>query len=93
MNSNWLDIGTYLPELTVSNRNIHEEIPEFSEDYSRDKLGIEERHIAGNESCVDMACNAVADLQNGGTYIDDADMLIVVTQTPDYPLPSMSCII
>lgn len=93
MSRNWWAIGTYLPECIVSNHDIHEEIPEFSEDYSRSKLGIETRHIAKDESCVEMALSAVDDLKKQGVLIDDTDLLILVTQTPDYPLPSMSCIL
>ncbi len=93
MRMEWWRIGTYLPEQVLSNADLYKECHDFSEEYSRVKLGIETRHIAGEETCVDMACKAVEDLKNQGVQIDDTDLLLVVTQTPDYPLPSMSCIL
>ena len=94
MNHKFWQIGTYLPECIISNEDIHAQCPDFSCDYARDKLGIEFRHISKGELCVDMAYKAVMNLKDvAEADVGQSDMLIFVTQTPDYPLPSMSCVL
>ena len=88
-------IAYYLPEKVVTNEQLVEEFPEWSVDKIAKKVGINERHIAAdNETAGDMAFKAAEKLivENG---IDKStiDFVLLCTQSPDYFLPSTSCII
>lgn len=88
-------ISYYLPEKVVTNEELVKEFPEWSVDKIAKKVGINERHIAAeNETAGDMAFKAAEKLivENG---IDKStiDFVLLCTQSPDYFLPSTSCII
>ncbi len=88
-------IAYYLPEKVVTNEQLVEEFPEWSVDKIAKKVGINERHIAADdETAGDMAFKAAEKLivENG---IDKStiDFVLLCTQSPDYFLPSTSCII
>lgn len=88
-------IAYYLPEKVISNEQLVEEFPEWSVDKIAKKVGINERHIAADdETSGDMAFKAAEKLivENG---IDKStiDFVLLCTQSPDYFLPSTSCII
>lgn len=88
-------ISYYLPEKVVTNEELVKEFPEWSVDKIAKKVGINERHIAAeNETAGDMALKAAEKLivENG---IDKStiDFVLLCTQSPDYFLPSTSCII
>lgn len=87
----WFRTAVFLPFHTLSNEDLHRECPDFSPDYASEKLGISSRHIATTETCVDMAYEAVQSLCVPD--IDDVDLLLFVTQSPDYIMPSMSCVL
>lgn len=88
-------ISYYLPEKVVTNEQLVEEFPEWSVEKIAKKVGINERHIAAeDETAGDMAFKAAEKLifENG---IDKStiDFVLLCTQSPDYFLPSTSCII
>lgn len=88
-------LAYYLPEIVVTNEQLVEEFPEWSVDKIAKKVGINERHIAADdETAGDMAFKAAEKLivENG---IDKStiDFVLLCTQSPDYFLPSTSCII
>ena len=88
-------IAYYLPEKVVTNEQLVEEFPEWSVDKIAKKVGINVRHIAADdETAGDMAFKAAEKLivENG---IDKStiDFVLLCTQSPDYFLPSTSCII
>lgn len=88
-------IAYYLPEKVVTNEQLVEEFPEWSVDKIAKKVGINERHIAADdETAGDMAFKAAEKLivENG---IDKStiDFVLLCTQSPDFFLPSTSCII
>jgi 3-oxoacyl-[acyl-carrier-protein] synthase-3 len=88
-------IAYYLPEKVVTNEQLVEEFPEWSVEKIAKKVGINERHIAAeDETAGDMAFKAAEKLivENG---IDKStiDFVLLCTQSPDYFLPSTSCII
>lgn len=88
-------ISYYLPEKVVTNEQLVEEFPEWSVDKIAKKVGINERHIAADdETAGDMAYNAAEKLiQENGIKRDNIDFVLLCTQSPDYFLPSTSCII
>lgn len=87
-------IGTYVPEKRLTNFDL-EQIVETSNDWIIQRTGIEERRIAGpNEFTSDLCVFAVEDLMKRyNKKVDDVDMIIVATSTPDFPFPSVSSII
>lgn len=88
-------ISYYLPEKVVTNEQLVEEFPEWSVDKIAKKVGINERHIASeNETAGDMAYQAAEMLiQENGIERECIDFVLLCTQSPDYFLPSTSCII
>lgn len=88
-------ISYYLPEKVVTNEQLVEEFPEWSVDKIAKKIGINERHIAAqDETAGDMAFKAAEKMINDyGIEKDCIDFLLLCTQSPDYFLPSTSCIL
>lgn len=88
-------ISYYLPEKVITNEQLVEEFPEWSVDKIAKKVGINERHIAADEETAgDMAYKAAEKLiQENGIRRDSIDFILLCTQSPDYFLPSTSCII
>ncbi len=88
-------ISYYLPEKVVTNEQLVEEFPEWSVDKIAKKVGISERHIAAeNETAGDMAYKAADKLiKENGIDNNTIDFVLLCTQSPDYFLPSTSCII
>ena len=88
-------ISYYLPEKVVTNDQLVEEFPEWTVDKIAKKVGINERHIAADdETAGDMAYKAAEKLiQENGIKRDSIDFVLLCTQSPDYFLPSTSCII
>ncbi|MCC8172056.1 MAG: ketoacyl-ACP synthase III [Parabacteroides sp.] len=88
-------ISYYLPEKIVSNEELLNEFPEWSVDKVAAKVGVNSRHLAAaGETAGDMAEKAARRLFN--EYDIDAqciDFLLFCTQSPDYFLPSTSCIL
>lgn len=88
-------ISYYLPEKVVTNEQLVEEFPEWSVEKIAKKVGINERHIAAeNETAGDMAFKAAEKLIVDNNVERGAiDFVLLCTQSPDYFLPSTSCII
>lgn len=88
-------IAYYLPEKVVTNEQLVEEFPEWSVEKIAKKVGINERHIAADdETAGDMAFKAAEKLI-AENKVDKStiDFVLLCTQSPDYFLPSTSCII
>jgi 3-oxoacyl-[acyl-carrier-protein] synthase-3 len=88
-------ISYYLPEKVVTNEQLVEEFPEWSVEKIAKKVGISERHVAANdETAGDMAYEAAEKLfAENGLKKEDVDFVLLCTQSPDYFLPSTSCVI
>lgn len=88
-------IAYYLPKKVVTNEQLVEEFPEWSVEKIAKKVGINERHIAAEEETAgDMAFMA-AEMLIAENNVDKGtiDFVLLCTQSPDYFLPSTSCII
>ena len=88
-------ISYYLPEKVETNEELVKEFPEWSVEKVAQKVGVFSRHLAAeNETAGDMAEKAARKL-----FIEydinpkDIDFVMLCTQSPDYFLPSTSCII
>ena len=88
-------ISYYLPEKVLSNEDISRQFPEWPTAKIAQKVGIVERHIsAENETAGDMALHAAEKLfAEHPINKNDVDFLILCTQSPDYFLPSTSCVV
>lgn len=88
-------ISYYLPERVVTNEQLVTEFPEWSVEKIAKKVGINERHIAAdNETAGDMAFMAAEKMiQEYQVDRNTIDFVLLCTQSPDYFLPSTSCII
>lgn len=88
-------ISYYLPEKVVTNEQLVEEFPEWSVEKIAKKVGINERHVAAeDETAGDMAFKAAEKLiAENGIDRSTIDFVLLCTQSPDYFLPSTSCII
>lgn len=88
-------ISSYLPDNIVSNDLLVKIYPDWNAEKISSKTGIYNRHIAGSEqTATDMAYEAANNLLN--IYKIDRstiDFVILCTQSPDYFLPSSSCIL
>ena len=88
-------ISYYLPEKVVTNEQLVEEFPEWSVEKIAKKVGINERHIAAeDETAGDMAYKAAEKLiEENAINKEMIDFVLLCTQSPDYFMPSTSCII
>ena len=88
------DIAYYLPTTVLTNEQRVERFPEWSAEKVAGKVGITERHIAGdNETATDIAQKAAEQLFAQGVDKSQIDFVLLCTQSPDYFLPSSACIL
>lgn len=88
-------ISYYLPKRIVTNEELLEEFPEWSVDKVAAKVGVNSRHLAAiDETAGDMAEKAACYLfEEYHIEPECVDFLLLCTQSPDYFLPSTSCIL
>ncbi|MEM4260323.1 MAG: hypothetical protein QXG00_03735 [Candidatus Woesearchaeota archaeon] len=82
--------GSYVPERILTNKDL-EKFVETSNDWILKKVGIEKRHIIGeNETLDDMAINAAKKaLEDANRKPEDIDHIIVATNTQPYLFPNL----
>ena len=95
MNAYVKAISYYLPKKVITNEELLKEFPEWSVDKVAAKVGVMSRHIADiKETAGDMAEKAAHKLfEEYGIVPSEVDFLLLCTQSPDYFLPSTSCIL
>ena len=86
--------GSYLPEKVMTNHDL-EKIVETSDQWIRERTGIEQRHIAAdNETTVDLAEKASRlAIKSAGIDPAEIDLIVLATSTPDKIFPSSACIL
>ena len=86
--------GSYLPERVVHNTDL-EKIMETSDQWIRDRTGIERRHYAAEgETTVDMAEHAARRaIAAAGLTPADIDMVVFGTTTPDLVFPNAGALL
>lgn len=88
-------VSYYLPEKVLTNEELVKDFPEWSVEKVAAKVGVDSRHIAASgETAGDMAEEAAKKMF--AEYSIDpksVDFLLLCTQSPDYFLPSTSCIL
>jgi 3-oxoacyl-[acyl-carrier-protein] synthase-3 len=87
-------IEYYLPERTLSNRELIEEFPDWSVEKIAEKTGIDTRHISAEGECSsDLAAAAAEGLFAAGVDRAAVDYVLFCTQSPDYFLPTSACVL
>lgn len=87
-------IGSYVPERRLTNNDL-EKLVNTSDEWIVQRTGIKERRIAGkSEFTSDLAYKAVVNLtERYHKSLDDVDMIIVCTFSPDFQTPSTASLV
>jgi len=86
--------GGYLPDNVMTNHDL-EKIVDTSDQWIRERTGISKRHIVvDGQNTVDLAEHAARRaLESAGRDVQDIDLIIVATTTPDQVFPSTACLL
>jgi 3-oxoacyl-[acyl-carrier-protein] synthase-3 len=86
--------GSYLPAKVLTNAEL-EKMVDTTDEWIRDRTGIEERHIAADgETTCDLAeWAARRALDAARVDASELDLIIVATTTPDRVFPSTACLL
>ena len=80
-------LGMYVPPRVVTNHDLTEYM-ETSHEWIVERTGIEQRHWVDGESNADLAEHACRQaVEDAGLSLDDIDMLIYATLSPDHDFP------
>ena len=84
----------YLPEKKEDNKDLLLDNPDWDISKISEKTGIYSRSIASpHQTAVDLAFEAGNKLLKDVSFKEDIDLIILVTQSPDYVLPTSACIL
>jgi 3-oxoacyl-[acyl-carrier-protein] synthase-3 len=92
MYSRIIGTGSYLPEKVLNNHDL-EKLVDTSDEWIRERTGIKERHIAADtETTRDLAVAAARQaMEMAGKSVDDIDLIVLATTTPNNVFPSTAC--
>ncbi len=81
--------GSALPKRCVSNEELAREV-DTSDDWIRERTGITQRYIAGDDETTGSLATAAARaaMADAGCTIDDIDLIVLATATPDRTFPA-----
>ncbi|MDX8045341.1 ketoacyl-ACP synthase III [Gracilibacillus sp. S3-1-1] len=84
-------LGSYVPERRLTNNDL-EEIVDTNDEWIVTRTGIKERRIAHEEEFTsDISYKSVLNLmERYGKSVEDVDLIIVCTLTPDFKTPSVA---
>lgn len=84
--------GACLPERVVTNEELEKTV-DTTDQWIRERTGILQRHIAGDEeTTASMGAQAAREaLDAAGLTAGDVDMIVLATTTPDRIFPSTAC--
>ncbi len=87
-------LGIAVPPYVLTNADV-EELVDTNDQWITERTGIKERRIAGRDDSTASLGKRAAEqaLRVAGVGLDEVDLLLVATATPDYPLPSASCVL
>lgn len=86
--------GSYLPAKILTNAEL-ERMVDTTDEWIFARTGIRERHIAASNECTSDLGIAAAKkaIEAAGIDVQDIDLLVVATTTPDRIFPSTACLI
>jgi 3-oxoacyl-[acyl-carrier-protein] synthase-3 len=87
-----LSTGSFVPKKVLTNFDL-EKMVETSDEWISTRTGIKERRILDeNQTTSDLAYNAaIKAIDRANITVDDIDMVIVATISPDVPMPATAC--
>jgi 3-oxoacyl-[acyl-carrier-protein] synthase III len=86
-------VGKYLPEKIYDNKYF-ESIVDTTDEWIVTRTGIRERRILENGATSDLAVGAIKDMvEKFNVNLDEIDLILVATVTPDMFFPSTACLI
>lgn len=87
-------IGSFVPQKILTNQDL-EQMVETSDEWIVQRTGIRERRIASEtEFTSHLSIRAVENLlENYAGTVEDVDLILVATHTPDVPFPSTAALI
>lgn len=82
-----------VPRRVIKGREYTEVFSQEEANEIVDKTGIEERRFADAETCSSDLCFAAAEklIANNNINKEEIDLLVFISQTPDYRMPATSC--
>jgi len=87
-------ISYHLPDKVEGVDVLQRDNPDWDMPRILEKTGVHNRYISSpDETAVDLAFKAGEKLFENASIRNDVDLLILVTQSPDYVLPSSACIL
>jgi 3-oxoacyl-[acyl-carrier-protein] synthase-3 len=86
--------GMYVPDMVINNHFLEGMCSDVNPEWTYNTLGIRERRMAkAYQYTSDLAaCAGLMAIENAGLLVEDIDMVIVATATPDRKAPSTACI-
>lgn len=86
-------VGHYVPDKILSNFDL-EKMVATTDEWIRTRTGIRERRIIEHGATSDMAAKAIEMLiVNRGISVEEIDLIVVATVTPDMFFPSTACLV
>lgn len=86
-------VGSYVPENAVTNDDLAK-IVDTNDEWISTRTGIKERRISLNENTSDLALKASLNaLNSSNEEVNNIDLIICATSSPDYFMPSTACIV
>ena len=87
-------VGSYVPAKILTNADL-EKMVDTSDEWITTRTGIKERRVAAkNEYTSDMAVKAAQRaMKMAGVTVEQLDLIIVATITPDMPFPATACLV
>lgn len=83
--------GACVPERVMDNDEIAQ-LVETSDQWIRERTGVERRHIAGKETTVSMAAEAGRQaMEEAGVQPEEIDLILVASASPDQVFPCTAC--
>lgn len=83
--------GSYLPQRAVSNKELEKWV-DTTDEWIRERTGIEQRHLAEQETTTSMAVEAaLAAIRDAQIEAKEIDLIIVGTVSADMCFPSTAC--
>lgn len=86
-------VGGYLPQRVVTNHDLSE-VVNTSHEWIVERTGIHQRHFAAENEFTSHLCAKAAEcaLKNAGKDINEIDLIIVATASPDLTFPSTAAL-
>lgn len=86
-------VGGYLPQRIVTNHDLAK-VVDTSHEWIVERTGIHQRHFAAKDEVTSYLCAKAAEcaLKNAGKDIQEIDLIIVATASPDLTFPSTAAL-